>query len=249
MKKIVLTLLAIILVSLLAGCTAAADRWTDDTFLAFLDANNIHAGDIDADTILVGGVDITTLTGIQVVWKGTLAGDPALPVNGWAYRNSTDGKTYIYYNDAWHEMNEDGAAGAPGVPGLPGAAGADGADGADGAAGSPGSVWYSGAGAPAVGLGINGDYYLNTSNGDVYAKAGGAWGLDGNIRGAQGLQGIQGNPGAAGATGASGGTEATYYFDDTASVDIGGYFTLESIPHNITEQIDTTAAKNTDGES
>jgi len=39
--------------------------------------------------------------------------------------------------------------------------------GAPGAPGTPGAVWYSGAGAPAVGLGVNGDYYLNTTTDHV----------------------------------------------------------------------------------
>lgn len=39
------------------------------------------------------------------------------------------------------------------------------------------STWRTGSGAPAAGLGANGDMYLNTANGDVYGpKASGAWG-------------------------------------------------------------------------
>lgn len=49
----------------------------------------------------------------------------------------------------------------------------------------------SGAGVPGVGLGDNGDSYLNTTNGDVYLKDGGVWGSPtGNIRGIQGVQGF-----------------------------------------------------------
>jgi hypothetical protein len=39
-----------------------------------------------------------------------------------------------------------------------------------------GSVWFNGAGAPGAGTGNDGDYYLRTSNGDVYQKVGGSWG-------------------------------------------------------------------------
>lgn len=59
--------------------------------------------------------------------------------------------------------------GPQGIQGNPGTNGTNGTNGA------PGSVWYSGVGAPAGGLGVNGDFYLNTANGDVYQKVAGAW--------------------------------------------------------------------------
>ena len=72
------------------------------------------------------------------------------------------------------------------------------------------SVWYNGHGVPAVSLGVNTDYYLNTNNYDIFYKTGGCWTKIGNIMGAtgttgaQGLQGIQGPAGPMGATGAAG---------------------------------------------
>jgi hypothetical protein len=62
-------------------------------------------------------------------------------------------------------------------------------------AGAPGAVWRDGAGVPSNSLGIDGDYYLRTSNGDVYARASGAYTVVGNIKGAAGAAGA---PGAAG---------------------------------------------------
>jgi len=38
------------------------------------------------------------------------------------------------------------------------------------------AAWLSGTGVPASGIGKDGDYYLNTATGNVYAKASGAWG-------------------------------------------------------------------------
>jgi hypothetical protein len=70
------------------------------------------------------------------------------------------------------------------------------------------TAWYDGAGAPSGGLGEDGDYYLRTSNGDVYAKASGAWGVVGNILGPQGATGATGATGAQGPTGATGATGA-----------------------------------------
>lgn len=58
--------------------------------------------------------------------------------------------------------------------------------------GAPGSVWYNGAGVPAGGLGVNGDYYVRLSNYDLYFKAAGAWSVVGNIKGATGATGAAG---------------------------------------------------------
>ncbi|MGN8113304.1 hypothetical protein [Labrys sp. 22185] len=70
-----------------------------------------------------------------------------------------------------------------------------------------------GAGAPAVGLGVDGAAYINTSNGDLYKKSAGAWGApQGNIKGPQGNAGpantlaigtVSTGPAAATITGAS----------------------------------------------
>jgi hypothetical protein len=71
--------------------------------------------------------------------------------------------------------------------------------------GGSGSTWYQGAGAPASGTGVDGDFYLNTANGDVYQKAAGAWGAAvGNIAGPQGPQGATGAQGPQGVTGPTG---------------------------------------------
>lgn len=70
--------------------------------------------------------------------------------------------------------------------------------GGAGPAGPPGSTWYSGAGAPAGGTGIDGDFYLNTTNGDVYTKAAGAWGVIENLVGPAGAAGAAGPAGPAG---------------------------------------------------
>jgi hypothetical protein len=97
-----------------------------------------------------------------------------------------------------------GATGAPGSTGATGAPGAPGSTGATGAAGAAGSVWRDGAGAPSSGLGVNGDYYLNDTTGDVYLKASGAYSIVANIKGATGSTGATGGTGAPGATGAAG---------------------------------------------
>jgi Collagen triple helix repeat (20 copies). len=78
------------------------------------------------------------------------------------------------------------------------------------------AVWLSGTSTPAAGIGKDGDYYLNTTTGDVSARASGTWtvvtnivgpmGAQGSIglTGAKGDQGIQGDKGLTGDIGAQG---------------------------------------------
>jgi hypothetical protein len=59
----------------------------------------------------------------MLVWKGSSSSAPGSPQEGWAYRNSGDGKTHIYLSDgsgskAWRVFGQDGAAGAAGLPTL-----------------------------------------------------------------------------------------------------------------------------------
>jgi hypothetical protein len=77
-------------------------------------------------------------------------------------------------------------------------------------------VWYTGSGAPGSGLGIQGDYYLDTAAGNYYNKTSATvWTLRGNLTGPQGAtgatgaQGPQGTTGATGAQGPTGSTGAT----------------------------------------
>jgi hypothetical protein len=88
-----------------------------------------------------------------------------------------------------------GDTGDTGATGLEGATGATGADGADGVDGADGAVWWNGTGTPGSSLGVDGDFYLDLDNGDVYNKISGLWTWVANIQGEQGPQGIQGEPG------------------------------------------------------
>ncbi|WP_439372906.1 hypothetical protein [Bradyrhizobium sp. DASA03120] len=69
--------------------------------------------------------------------------------------------------------------------------GPQGPQGIKGDTGQRGSLWFEGAGAPgAIAGALDNDNYLNTTNGDVYNYASGAWGAPvGNIRGPQGIPG------------------------------------------------------------
>lgn len=81
--------------------------------------------------------------------------------------------------------------------GLTGERGNDGAAGSTGATGTRGTLFTYGAGTPSVsGSEINGDQYLNTSNGDFYVYTG-SWTSVYNIKGATGATGSPGAPGIA----------------------------------------------------
>ena len=79
--------------------------------------------------------------------------------------------------------------------------------GFSGGGGGGGGAWSHGSGVPSGGS--DGDYYLRTTNGDVYARAAGVWSVVANILGATGATGPTGATGSAGATGPTGPTGPT----------------------------------------
>jgi hypothetical protein len=104
----------------------------------------------------------------------------------------------------------EGPAGPTGATGPQGPQGVKGDTGATGPAGPTGATgqaeqWWSGSGAPAGTLGAVGDWYLNSTNGDVYEKtATSTWTPEANIKGPTGATGATGPAGATGATGPTG---------------------------------------------
>lgn len=114
-------------------------------------------------------------------------------------------------NGAKGDKGDKGDTGAQGIQGLTGAKGDTGSagiqgiqgiQGVAGATGTAGATWLNGTVAPTTG-GANNDWYINTTNGDLYKKISGAWVLQGNLKGTAGAQGIQGIQGVKGDTGAS----------------------------------------------
>ena len=68
-----------------------------------------------------------------------------------------------------------------------------------------GNVVLNGVGVPSSGTGANGDFYINTSNYDIYGpKTSGSWGSATSLVGPTGATGSTGSQGATGATGAAG---------------------------------------------
>lgn len=126
---------------------------------------------------LNGADGINGKDGTSIVWKGSYVSHPSNPQNGWAYKNTTDGKSYVYQDGIWYQMTVDGVDGANGK---------DGTDGLD-------IVWKGDLSAPPANP-VKNWVYRDTDNGRVYIYNGTAWALmvaDGND-GADGTNGTDG---------------------------------------------------------
>ena len=127
----------------------------------------------------VNGADgIDGQDGTSIIWQGSFASHPANPQNGWAYKNTTDGKSYVYQDGTWYQMTIDGVDGANGK---------DGTDGLD-------IVWKGDLSTPPINP-VKNWVYRDTDNGRVYIYNGTAWTLmvaDGNdgTNGAAGSDGL-----------------------------------------------------------
>ena len=126
---------------------------------------------------LNGADGINGKDGTSIVWKGSYVSHPSNPQNGWAYKNTTDGKSYVYQDGIWYQMTVDGVDGANGK---------DGTDGLD-------IVWKGDLSTPPANP-VKNWVYRDTDNGRVYIYNGTAWALmvaDGND-GADGTNGTDG---------------------------------------------------------
>lgn len=124
-----------------------------------------------------GADGINGKDGTSIIWQGSFASHPSNPQNGWAYKNTTDGKSYVYQDGTWYQMTIDGVDGANGK---------DGADGLD-------IVWKGDLSAPPANP-VKNWVYRDIDNGRVYIYNGTAWAL----------MVADGNDGATGAAGSDG---------------------------------------------
>jgi len=128
-------------------------------------------------------------------------------VDGDLYLRTANGDVYKKTSGTWGVIcNITGPTGPQGATGATGAAGSNGINGTNGV---DGATWLTGSGVPSGG--VDGDLYLRTSNGDVYKRVSGSWGVIGNITGPQGATGATGAAGSNGADGADGVDGATWY--------------------------------------
>lgn len=82
--------------------------------------------------------------------------------------------------------------------------------------GGGGGTWLNGTGVPGPALGNDGDYYLRTTTGDVYAKTSGAWDIVANITGPAGTAGSRWYNGT-GVPAAGLGVNGDYYLRTTTN--------------------------------
>jgi hypothetical protein len=195
-----------------------ADKKTNGIYVASSSGAWSRASDFDAAADIVSGASIYVMDGSTLLKKtyNLTSVDPVLGVDDLVFEAPAGGTGG---GSAWYD-GSGAPAGGTGIDGdyyldtdngdvytkssgswsvtgnIKGTTGAAGIDGTDGIDGTNGSVWHSGSGVPDDGTGINGDYYLRTSNGDVYTKAAGTWGSPtGNIKGATGATGAAGSIG------------------------------------------------------
>lgn len=116
------------------------------------------------------GVDGTD--GVSIVWKGSFSSHPSNPENGWAYRNTSTKKSYVYQG-AWYQMTIDGV---------------DGTDGNDGVS----IIWKGESASPPANPQLNWAY-RDTDNNRVYIYDGSAWVLM-VLDGSDGTDGADGSP-------------------------------------------------------
>jgi hypothetical protein len=104
----------------------------------------------------------------SMIYSGQDAPDASIGENGDYYLDETTGELY-------GPKNDDGWGTPISLQGPPGQDGEDGEDG---------SQIYSGTGAPADSLGVEGDYYLDESNYELYGpKSSSGWGTPINLKG------------------------------------------------------------------
>lgn len=155
--------------------------------------------------------------GASVNWHtGSGAPGAGLGVDGDFYLNTSSGALYRKITGTWILLTN--LTGPTGATGSTGPAGPQGPAGQDGGTGGAGTTWRAATGSPSNGLGVNGDWYINLSNGATYQKINNGYQFQLNLTGPAGAQGPQGAPGSqglpgpqgiqgpAGATGATGAT-------------------------------------------
>ena len=112
--------------------------------------------------------------GTSIIWQGEFASAPSNPQNGWAYKNTTDKKSYVYQDGIWYQMTIDGVDGQNGADGL--------------------SIVWKGDLAEAPANPQTNWAYRDTDNGRVYIYNGSAWELM-VVDGTDGADGAKGDNG------------------------------------------------------
>lgn len=162
----------------ITGLTAAGTI-TGAELVKVVQGGNSRKATLDAIIDALAPVGIDGVDG-RTVLNGTTVPGGGLGADGDFYIRTTN---YVIYGP---KTAGDWGSGVS----LVGPPGADGADGADGLDGTDGQSLLNGSGAPAGGLGNDGDMYLDYTNYDIYGpKTAGAWGSGTSILGTVGSDG------------------------------------------------------------
>ena len=129
---------------------------------------------IDGTNGLNGADGVNGSDGTSIVWKGEYSSHPSNPQNGWAYKNTTDKKSYVYQSGVWYQMTIDGTDGTNGTNGMS-------------------IVWKGELSSPPSSPATNWAY-RDTDNGRVYIYNGIAWALM-VLDGSDGTDGTNGSNG------------------------------------------------------
>lgn len=125
------------------------------------------------------------------ILKGTGAPAASLGADGDLYIETVTRDVYQKAGGAWTIITN--LSGGPAGPkGDPGTNGTNGTPGTNGTNGTNGSSVRTGAGAPAAGLGNEGDVYIDSATGDLYAKGAAGWTKTGSLKGPAGADGADG---------------------------------------------------------
>ena len=164
-----------------------------------------------------GDIGLTGATGPQATFSITSETPPASPLEGQAWFNSLDGKSYIYYDSYWVEIGSS-LSGPAGETGPQGPAGPQGPQGVSINLKASALTF---AALPSTGNTVN-DARIVDADGDLYIWDGTSWTSAGQIVGPQGPEGPQGAEGPQGETGASGGITLSVTNSGTGSYVING---------------------------
>lgn len=97
--------------SIVVRCSVG-DKYDEMTLVKVADG-------IDGTNGLNGADGVNGKDGVSLVYKGEFTSHPANPQNGWYYRNTSEGKTFVYQG-AWYQMTIDGKDGLDGNNGKDG---------------------------------------------------------------------------------------------------------------------------------
>lgn len=175
---------------------------TVQTLLDLVDGDDIEVVDLGDGRVQINYTGSGGGGGGGSVWRnGSGVPSNSLGSNGDYYLNDDNGDVYLKasgtYSVVANIKGPQGDQGIQGIQGPQGIQGIQGIQGVQGANGADGSTWYNKVGVPGSGLGKDGDYSFDVSNGDIYLKTAGVWALHGNIKGPTGATGATGATGPA----------------------------------------------------